>query len=558
MTRTGKNNNESYKLPKVSIIIPVYNGEDYVALAIESALNQTYKNLEIIVVNDGSKDKTDEICKSYGNKIKYISKENGGVSTALNIGIENMTGEYFSWLSHDDIYYENKIEVEVNYLVENDLVGKDVILYSDYSFINEFGELTSDIELNSRYLNRNSAYSMLFGSIDGLSLLIPKKAFMEVGGFDTELRCVQDYQKWYEMFQKGYKFIHVPVISVCTRVHAKQVTNTNPKIIAEGNEYWIKVLTGFSDKEKKELFGSLFNYWFILHTYFDGGVYTGAVELCKNEYSKIIDKHKDEKTKVSVIVNLNSTEANNNKCLNSLLLQTYNNLEYLIYVKDNKRYKVLDSFKDGSYKVIEFDENNASVWNDGIKKVSGRFITFIEGNCCYTNDKIEKQVLMMLCSENMMVYSSYNLNKRLIDVGFNNWQVDDLSRETLDINLSTVMLDKNEVTKNKLSFDEKIDGAEDIIFIMNVLKCGYPLGIREALVSVKDKINRNEKINKAISYLAKEHKIKEEDRDLMSTIYDPNNFADLKQKRLVDLERYRLPNTENTLIKRIKRKLFHK
>ena len=67
-----------------------------------------------------------------------------------------------------------------------------------------------------------------------------------------------------------------------------------------------------------------------------------------------------------------------------------------------------------------------------------------------------------------------------------------------------------------------------------------------------------EKINKAINYLAKEHKIKVEDRDLMSTIYDPNNFADLKQKRLVDLERYRLPNTENTLIKRINRKLFHK
>ena len=97
------------KKPKVSIIIPVYNGEDYLEEAIKSALNQTYKNLEIIVVDDGSKDKTGKICEKYINKIKYLKKENGGVATALNLAIENMTGEYFSWLSHDNLYYKNKI-----------------------------------------------------------------------------------------------------------------------------------------------------------------------------------------------------------------------------------------------------------------------------------------------------------------------------------------------------------------------------------------------------------------------------------------------------------------
>ena len=75
--------------PKVSIIIPVYNGANYLRDAINSALNQTYKNIEIIVVNDGSNDngRTDEIALSYGNKIKYIKKKNGGVASALNVGI---------------------------------------------------------------------------------------------------------------------------------------------------------------------------------------------------------------------------------------------------------------------------------------------------------------------------------------------------------------------------------------------------------------------------------------------------------------------------------------
>ena len=75
-------------MPKVSVIIPVYNGSNYMREAIDSALAQTYKNIEIIVVNDGSTDNTEEIALSYGDKIKYYSKENGGVATALNFAIE--------------------------------------------------------------------------------------------------------------------------------------------------------------------------------------------------------------------------------------------------------------------------------------------------------------------------------------------------------------------------------------------------------------------------------------------------------------------------------------
>ena len=98
--------------PLVSIVIPVYNGSNYLAEAIDSALNQTYDNVEIIVVNDGSKDegKTRDVALKYGNKIRYFEKENGGVASALNFGVKQMSGEYFSWLSHDDFYTPHKIE----------------------------------------------------------------------------------------------------------------------------------------------------------------------------------------------------------------------------------------------------------------------------------------------------------------------------------------------------------------------------------------------------------------------------------------------------------------
>ncbi len=101
--------------PLVSIIIPVYNGSNYMCEAIDSALAQTYANIEVIVVNDGSVDNgaTEKIAKSYGEKIRYYQKPNGGVSSALNLGIANMRGEYFSWLSHDDVYMPDKIEKEI-------------------------------------------------------------------------------------------------------------------------------------------------------------------------------------------------------------------------------------------------------------------------------------------------------------------------------------------------------------------------------------------------------------------------------------------------------------
>src|SRR3712207_962084 len=107
--------------PKVSIVIPVYNGSDYLKEAIDSALGQTYEDIEVIVVNDGSNDggQTEAIAKSYGDKIRYFSKENGGVASALNFGIKNMRVKWFTWLSHDDLFSQNRIEQDLILIEKN-------------------------------------------------------------------------------------------------------------------------------------------------------------------------------------------------------------------------------------------------------------------------------------------------------------------------------------------------------------------------------------------------------------------------------------------------------
>ena len=161
---------------KVTIMIPVYNGSNYLKEAIESALAQTYKNKEIVVVNDGSTDdgKTKAIAESFGNKIKYYEKENGGVSTALNLGIQKATGDYICWLSHDDLYYPNKVERQMEEIEKYD---DNTILFSDFDLIDENGVKFNEIHYNHEVLMAKPDYAVLRGMIGGITLLIPKQAF---------------------------------------------------------------------------------------------------------------------------------------------------------------------------------------------------------------------------------------------------------------------------------------------------------------------------------------------------------------------------------------------
>jgi glycosyltransferase involved in cell wall biosynthesis len=122
--------------PLVSIVIPLYNGSNFLSEAINCALNQTYSNIEIIVINDGSKDEGAgrDVALSFGDKIRYFEQENGGVSAALNHGISKMKGEYFSWLSHDDLYTDDHIENQVGLLSSNtDVVISNSLLYFQFS-----------------------------------------------------------------------------------------------------------------------------------------------------------------------------------------------------------------------------------------------------------------------------------------------------------------------------------------------------------------------------------------------------------------------------------------
>lgn len=238
--------------PLVSIIIPVFNGANYVRQAINSALSQTYENIEVIVVDDGSNDNlaTKSICLSYGLKIKYIEKKNGGVSSALNCGIKAMRGEYFSWLSHDDVYYPNKIRRQVEVL--NNTENRDVIVFTNYVYIDSNSKLLKKTTVNETG-NGSSIFSIIMGNLNGCSLLIPAKCFHKVGLFDEDLKTIQDYALFAKLAE-NYKFVHIPDFLVKSRIHGMQQGTQNRALhLAAADNFFFELLKRYEEIKLNKL-----------------------------------------------------------------------------------------------------------------------------------------------------------------------------------------------------------------------------------------------------------------------------------------------------------------
>ncbi len=216
--------------PLVSIVIPVYNGANYMSEAIDSALAQTYENIEIIVVNDGSTDdgETERIALSYGDKIRYFKKENGGCASALNYGIAQMRGEWFSWLSHDDVYMPTKISASIECVSKYDLSPVDTVVYCGTVVIDKNG---GEVRRSKPYGNERIDGSEMFRwfmqydyALDGCALLIPKHILETVGPFSTEYRYILDWKYWVDISLQGFLFFRFYECLSKNRRHPGQVS----------------------------------------------------------------------------------------------------------------------------------------------------------------------------------------------------------------------------------------------------------------------------------------------------------------------------------------------
>lgn len=244
--------------PRVSIIIPVFNGTDYLAAAIDSALAQDYPDTEILVVNDGSSDDgaTDRLARTYGTRIRYLTKPNGGVASALNAGLQAMTGEVFCWLSHDDIHLPHKTRCQV---AEWERLGRPrAVLFSAYRLIDQAGKVIGQTGYDAALLAAKPRYALLRGCLNGCTMFIPRCIFDEVGVFDEGLPTTQDYDLWNRMMDR-VPFIYMPELLIDSRQHPAQGSR-RLEHREEARALWRRMAATVPVEEQIRLEGSSFRF----------------------------------------------------------------------------------------------------------------------------------------------------------------------------------------------------------------------------------------------------------------------------------------------------------
>ena len=223
----------------VSIILPVFNGEKYLSQAIESCLNQTYDNIELIIVNDCSTDSSLTIASKYAasdSRIKIINnKENKKLPVSLNIGHNNSTGDLITWISDDNILKPNFIEI----LLKSIKTEKVDIVYSDYDIIFYDGRL-------KRKHNAGPTEHLLYGNKIGPSFLYKRHVFNTLKGYREQLYLLEDYDFWLRASLK-FNFFHINENLYQYRLHQNSLTeNINKnRAIREQHNFGLNIM--FSD-----------------------------------------------------------------------------------------------------------------------------------------------------------------------------------------------------------------------------------------------------------------------------------------------------------------------
>lgn len=179
-------------MPTVSVVVPVYNGEVTLAKTLGSILNQTFRDLEVVVIDDGSTDNTLAVVSGFEDpRIKAFSYENGGLPVARNRGIERATGEFISFIDADDLWSVDKIERQIEALNHHPRAG---VAYSWTAFVDEQGEYLYVREAS--HLEGNVYPYLLVRNFisNGSNILVRRSVIDAVGLFDPQLRSVEDWE----------------------------------------------------------------------------------------------------------------------------------------------------------------------------------------------------------------------------------------------------------------------------------------------------------------------------------------------------------------------------
>ena len=220
----------------ISVIIPVWNCEHYLAEAVESVLAQTYPAYEVIIVDDGSTDSSGDVARRFGAPVRYYFQERSGAAAARNQGVELSRGDFLSFLDADDIWAKDKLARQMIPFEQGS--GLDMV----FGFVRQFSS-------NTTLLAQIKAPEIIAGYFCG-TMLIKRESFFRVGDFSSEWR-VGEFIDWYSRTkERGLKSLLLPEVVLMRRIHD---TNMGIRERTARTDY-VKILKASLDRRRKMIF----------------------------------------------------------------------------------------------------------------------------------------------------------------------------------------------------------------------------------------------------------------------------------------------------------------
>lgn len=408
----------------ISIVIPIYNAEKYLEECLNSIKNQTYKNIEVIMVNDGSKDDSETICKRFSEddaRFRYFTKVNGGVSSARNLGLDNVKGDYITFIDADDWIAEKHLELLINSIKKtNSDIG--VSSYKEFNnkdtyYIRVYTKQEKNL-LNFEKMNRDE-FLTLFPKLmstnvcfnNAVSKLFRKDLVKNLR-FDTSIKYGEDLDFYFRLYMNVDSISYVDELTYVYRIHGDSTTSNFNQEHAEQELAIFKQMyekiqeIGLPSihyfKKLKKLLGLRMDFLenkVLLNEYLD---------FLKNSEETVTYPN----TLISVVIPIYNVSPYLRLCLESIENQTYPHFEVLL-VNDGSRDDskgICQEFihKDERFRYFEQENLGISVArNTGILNSNGEFITFIEGDDFVDPNYLEELYHTALKNDSEIVIGSY-------------------------------------------------------------------------------------------------------------------------------------------------------
>ena len=408
----------------ISIVIPIYNAEKYLEECLNSIKNQTYKNFEVIMVNDGSKDDSETICMNFlrsDSRFRYLKKENGGVSSARNVGLDNVEGDYITFIDADDWVDENYLDLLITTVKKN---HSDIVVssYKQFNNIDIFYlraySLQEKYLLNFERMNRDD-FLTIFPKLmstnvcfnNAVAKLFRKELVNDLR-FDTSIKYGEDLDFYFRLYLNVDSISYVDEPTYVYRMHGDSTTSNFNQEHAEQELSIFKQMhekiqeiglpsIHYFNKLKKllELRMDFLENKVLLNEYFD--------------FLKNIEKTVTyPSTLISVVIPIYNVSPYLRLCLESVENQTYPYFEVLL-INDGSR----DDSKDICQEFINkdkrfryFEQENLGISaarNTGIVNSNGEFITFIDGDDFVDPNYLEELYHAALKNDSEIVIGSY-------------------------------------------------------------------------------------------------------------------------------------------------------